>query len=137
MPVAIVVALVVYNLCRFVEACAVFDRVALDAVVAQGVSPAGEQTSAAATGQVRASIEQALGMRSCEVVVSAAGASAASAREGLSFPLSPLLTRYTCTLRYRPWPGSFVIAGVSMGAPVVLTHTRTLVVDRFRPGVVV
>ena len=47
-PVTIVVALIVLNLMWFVDACAAFDQAALDAVVAHGVSPAGEQTQSAA-----------------------------------------------------------------------------------------
>ena len=74
LPVCIVVALVVFNLCRFVEACATFDRVAPDAVIAQGVSPAGEQSSLSAAGQVRSSIQSALDMSSCEVTVQVSGA---------------------------------------------------------------
>lgn len=136
-PVAIVVALVVYNLCRFVEACATFDRVAPDAVVAQGVSPAGEQSALSSAGQVKTCIEQALNMRSCEVSVAVSGPPDPVSGGGLTFPLSPLLTTYTCTLRYRPWPSGFVMAGVAFRPPVALVHVRTLVVDRFRPGVVV
>ena len=136
-PVCIVVALVSYNLCRFIEACATFDRIALDAIVSQGVSPPGEQSALASTGAVRACIEDALAMPSCEVEVGVSGAEPVALGRGLTFPVSPLLATYTCTLRYRPWPSSFVIAGVSMGAPLVLTHERTLTVDRFRPGVVV
>ena len=138
LPVGIVVALIVFNLCRFVEACATFDRVAPDAVVAQGVSPAGEQSALSSAGQVKASIEEALNMRSCEVDVAVSGPPDASASGGgLRFPLSPLLTTYTCTMRYHPWPSGFVMAGVAFRPPVVLVHVRTLVVDRFRPGVVV
>ena len=137
LPAALVVALVVFNLCRFVEACATFDRVAPDAVVSQGVSPAGEQSSLSSAGQVKACIEQALNMTSCEVEVQVSGAPETTSAHGLTFPLSPLLTTYTCTLRYRPWPGSFVIAGVPFRPPLALVHRRTLVVDRFRPGVVV
>ena len=137
LPVAIVVALVVFNLCRFVEACATFDRVAPDAVISQGVSPAGEQSSLASAGQVAACIERALAMRTCEVSVTVSGAADAAPGAGLRFPVSPLLTTYTCTLRYRPWPGSFVLAGVTFRPPVALVHERRLVVDRFRPGVVV
>ncbi len=136
-PVAIVVGLIVLNLCRFAEACATFDRVAFDAVVSQGVSPPGEQSALSAAGAVRSRIESALSMRSCEVSVTVSGAGQPAGGDGLSFPVSPLLTTFTCTLRYRPWPGSFVIAGVRFGPPVSLTHVRTLVVDRYRPGVVV
>ena len=76
-------------------------------------------------------------MESCEVLVRVSGAETAARGDGITFPLSPLLATYTCTLRYRPWPGSFVIAGVPFRPPVALTHERTLVVDRYRPGVVV
>lgn len=136
-PVAIVVGLIVLNLCRFVEACATFDRVALDAVISQGVSPPGEQSSLSAAGAVQSRIASSLAMSSCEVSVTVSGAPQPVGGGGLSFPVSPLLTTFTCTLRYRPWPGSFVIAGVRFGPPFVLTHVRTLVVDRYRPGVVV
>lgn len=136
-PVAIVVGLIVLNLCRFSEACATFDRLAPDAVISHGVSPAGEQSSLASAGSVKACIERGLASPRCEVSVSVTGAEPVTVGRGLTFPVSPLLTTYTCTLRYRPWPGSFVIAGVAFRPPVALRHTKTLVVDRFRPGVVV
>lgn len=136
-PVAIVVGLVVLNLCRFAEACATFDRLAPDAVISHGVAPSGEQSSLASAGSVKACIEQGLASSRCEVSVSVSGAEPVRLGRGLTFPVSPLLTTYTCTLRYRPWPGSFVMAGVAFRPPVVLSHTKTLVVDRFRPGVVV
>mgnify|MGYP007102046682 CR=1 FL=1 len=137
LPVTIVVALVVFNLCRFVEACATFDRVAPDAVISQGVSPTGEQSSLSSAGQVKSCIERALDMKSCEVDVSVSGATETRTTGAVSFTMSPLLATYTCTLRYRPWPGSFVLAGVTFRPPVALVHVRTLVVDRFRSGVVV
>ena len=136
-PVAIVVGLIVLNICRFVEACAAFDRIAPDAVIAHGVSPAGEQSALASAGEVQRHIEEALAMPSCEVSVTVLGAPPVALGRGLTFPVSPLLATYTCTLRYRPWPGSFVVAGVPFRPPVTLDHVRTLVVDRYRPGVVV
>ncbi len=136
-PVALVVALIVFNLCRFIEACATFDRVAVDAVVFQGVSPPGEQSALHSAGEVQQAIEKALAMSYCEVSVQVSGAEPHRTGNGLSFPVSPLLTTYTCTLRYKPWPGSFVMAGVVFKPPVRLTHTRKLIVDRYRPGVVV
>lgn len=136
-PVIVVVALIVFNLCRFVEACAAFDRIAPDAVISHGVSPAGEQSALASAGSVKACIEKALASARCEVSVTVAGAEPVAFGRGLTFPVSPLLTTYTCTLNYHPWPGSFVIAGVPFSPPVTLRHVRTLVVDRYRPGVVV
>jgi hypothetical protein len=136
-PVAIVVGLIVFNLARFCEACVAFDRIAADAVISQGVSPAGD-AGVVAVDEVSSVIESALDMRSCEVAVTAEQLTG-QARSGLGigFPVSPLLTRFTCTLSYRPWPSSFVMAGVAFTPPVVLTHTRVLVVDRYRGGVVI
>ena len=44
--------------------------------------------------------------------------------------------RYTCTLSYKPWPRFLRMPGITMEAPFALTHERSLVVDRYRPGVV-
>lgn len=137
-PVIIVVGLTVYNLMRFVELSALFDRVALDAVVSQGVAPAGTQSERAATDAVRDCIEDALDAEGVAVEVSASSArEGAHGSAGVSFPISPLLTRFTCTLVYRPWPSSFGMGGTRYVSPLVLRHERTLVVDRFRSGVVV
>ena len=54
-----------------------------------------------------------------------------------TFAISPLLTRYTCTLVYHPWPRLLRMPGVTLEAPLALRHERELVVDRYRPGVVV
>lgn len=137
-PVVIVVGLTIFNLMRFIEVCAIFDRVALDAVVSQGVAPNGEQTEIAAVGAVRSCIEDALSSSRCSVSVSARDvATFGRPTRGLTFPVSPLLTDFVCTLTYRPWPSSFVIAGVTYDSPIALTHSRSIVIDRFRPGVVV
>ena len=126
-PVVIVIALTVLNLMQFVCLCATFDRVALDAIVSQGV----------ATEEVASCIREALASPRCEVSVQASSARQGGAGgEGLTFPVSPLLTRFTCTLRYVPWPSSFVLVGVAYQSPVALVHERELVVDRFRAGVV-
>ena len=134
MPVVLVVAIILFNLLCFVEACAVFDRVALDAVVMQGVAPFGEQSLVSSTEAVRASIQEAFGeMPSCEIEVQASNFSES---EGAGLAVNPLLTRFDCTLKFYPWPSSFSIAGIDAGVPLALTHERSLVVDRFRPGVV-
>lgn len=136
-PVLMVAAFVIANLMSFIEACGSFDRIAADAVVSQGVSPAGIQTSDVACEQVKSCIEDALGRdATCSVEVSAADIGH-SWSEGAGFSLFPGLTRYTCTLSYRPWPGSFTIAGMTFSPPSVLEHSQTLVVDRYRAGVVI
>ena len=135
MPAVIVVALVVYNLARFVALCATFDRVSYDAIVAQGVAPAGIQTRIVAAGEVQGCIESALDApTACSVEVSAEQVTHDGSVRQLF--VSPLLTRFRCTLVYRPWPSSFVIVGVAYDSPLALRHERELVVDRYRPGVV-
>ena len=132
-PVVLVVALVIFNLMRFVGACAVFDRASLDAVVSHGVAPAGEQTSLVAVDEVTSCIGEALDDEGCEVEVRAESLSG-DGTEVLS--LAPHLTRYTCALVYRPWPMSLRLPGITYEAPLSRRHERTLVVDRYRPGVV-
>lgn len=134
-PVVIVVALVVLNLMGFVEACAAFDQAAPDAVLAHGVAPAGEQTQEEAELEVREAIAQALGREGrCEVEVRCEGVLDGGApSSGL---VSPLLTRFVCTLTYRPWPSLVRLPGVTFEAPVALRHERDIVVDRYRGGVV-
>lgn len=135
LPVVLVMAVVAFNLVRFVEACAAFDRIALDATVMQGVAPTGEQSLVSGVEAVRSSIATSMAdMSSCEIEVKA---TTLWESEGGSIAVNPLLTRYVCTLRYHPWPFSFSVAGIDARIPLALTHERSLVVDRFRPGVVV
>lgn len=98
---------------------------------------ANQHNRRATAGQL---VVEALGMPADVVDVEVDSERVGHARgggDGIEFPVSPLLTRYTCTLEYRPWPSSFTIAGVSYRAPLVLHHKRELVVDRYRGGVVV
>ena len=39
-------------------------------------------------------------------------------------------------MKYKPWPLSFVLAGTELSFDVGLEHKKSLVVDRFRPRVV-
>lgn len=135
MPVVLVTAIVVFNLVRFVEACAVFDRVALDAVVSQGTAPEGEQSLVSSVEAVRSGLSDAMvDMGSCEVEVSAVPLSQSA---GSGILVNPLLTRFECTLRFYPWPLSFSVFGIDARIPVALVHKKSLVVDRFRSGVVI
>lgn len=135
-PPAIVVALIAYNLMGFIDACAAFDRLSLDAVVAHGVAPSGTQAQDTAAAEVEATIASALGRgEACEVDVRTEDVDSGEARS--SFVVSPLLRRFVCRLTYRPWPRSLRMPGITLEAPLSLTHERALVVDRYRPGVVV
>lgn len=118
MPVVIVVSLVVYNLARFMTTCAAFDRAALLSITTCGASSSGDNDALAPVNEVRQNIEQALrnGDR-CSVEVRAE-------------PVRRGLTRFTCRLLYKPWPRSFVVAGVCYEVPFALRHERSLVVCR-------
>ena len=126
LPVVIVVALISYNVLRFTAACARFDRVALDCVISQGVSPPGSGASGSAAGLVEQAIREAMGEADGTFTVSVSERDASL----------PHLTCFTCELSMRPWPSQLVIAGVRLGAPNLLRHERQLIVDRYRPGVV-
>jgi hypothetical protein len=134
-PIVIVMALVVVNLMRFVGACARFDRVSLDAVLTQGVSPEGEQDVASGV----ASVESALGASMSDLSSCSVEVRAESVGQGATanvFSLAPALTRFTCTLRFSPWPTHLSVGGVDAGVPLELVHERSIVVDRYRSGVV-
>lgn len=133
-PVVVVAALVIVNVLRFTEACARFDRVALDAVVTQGVSPPGVTSDLAGVGQVKGAIEEAMGEMACELVVRAEDASTTSA--GATIDLAAGTTRYVCGLGFRPWPSSAQIAGVGFELPIIAWHERSFVVDRYKAAVV-
>ena len=137
LPVVLVCALIAYNLMLFIDACAAFDRISLNAVVTQGVAPSGEQSIAASVQAVEESITSSLGREgNCEVEVTAEKLGNTDATSA-NFVISPFLTRFTCTLRFRPWPRLMRMPGITLEAPLYLVHERSLVVDRFRPGVVV
>ena len=137
LPVTLVIALAVLNLARYAELCARFDRVALDAVVACGASPSGAGDASSSSVQVEARIQEAFAdVDRLEVSVTSSEVGRLSGADA-TFSILPTLTRYTCEMRLSPWPSSFAIAGVSLGPPARLVHRRSLVVDRFRAGVVV
>lgn len=137
MPVMIAVAVAVLNLMWFLEDCSRFDRVALDAVVAVAVSPPGEEQDAGAReAAVVEAIESAMGgARGVEVSVEVRTVWDDVA-DGLGFTFAPHLTRYVCTMTYRPWPSSLTVAFIDAAIPLELEHARSITVDRYRPGVV-
>lgn len=136
MPVLIVLALIVYNVMLFVAASARFDRVAPDIVIAQAVSPAGDDVGApdAVAGRVAAALEEAMGSYPVDIEVEAEGGADAA---GTTFSLVGALATYRCVMRLHPWPSGLSIAGVDLGAPVTLDHERAVTVDAWRSGVVV
>lgn len=141
MPVVLAVALVCVNLLHFAELCARFDRVTLDSVVVQGVSPSGATGDLGRVEAVRSALADAMGDAACEVSVReepvgvGTGQSGAG-QSGVALSLAAGSVRYVCELAYHPWPSSFGMAGVGFELPALLRHERSLVVDPYRAGVV-
>lgn len=133
-PVIVVVSLIALNIAKFVELCARFDRVSVDAVLVQGVSPAGKPGGLGGVETVRDALEDSMGGAQCEVEVRVELVSGEGG--GLTFDLSAGTVRYVCGLSYRPWPASVEVAGVGYRLPALLRHERAFVVDRYRAGVV-
>lgn len=134
LPVVLVIAVVIADIMAFLGCCAEFDRASMDAVIAHGVSPTGVQSDLSAVSAIESALEEAMGSdRAVEISVSA---SSVSSPTSALVSMSPHLVQFTCTMRYAPWPQHLSIAGIVMDAPFEIVHTRTLTVDRFRPGVV-
>ena len=133
-PIIVVVALAVVNLMSFSELCARFDRVAPDAVLAHGASPSGAPEGLGGVEEVAEAIRASLDAGACEVEVRVEDASGPEA--GAMLDLAAGTVRFVCTMRYRPWPSTVSIAGVGYQAPALLVHERSVVVDRYRAGVV-
>lgn len=135
-PVLLVLALIAYNVMIFAGAVARFDRVVPDIVLAHAAAPGGEgdESSIDASATVQAQIQNAMEGYDLQVEVSSEQGTASS--DGGLLSLSGTFRTYTCTMHYEPWPSSLSIAGVSLGAPAVLTYERAVTVDPWRPGVV-
>lgn len=134
-PVIVVVALLAFNIMRYAELCARFDRIAPDAVLAHGVSPTGSSGELAGVDAVTEAIKKGMGDASCEVEVSTEDLSARGAGSAV-LTLAAGTTRFTCTLGYTPWPASVSIAGVGFQLPELAKHERSIVVDRWKAAIV-
>ena len=125
MPALVVVAVIAVNACAFFYQCAVFDRVAHEAVRVYAASPAyGE-----GPGQACASVEQAVRSQlddpNLDISVSYANVGADFDEYRVALGFHPTL--FGMGLRSE-------VFGVSMPH---LEHTTSYVVDSYKPGVVV
>ena len=134
-PAIVVVALLAFNVMRYAELCARFDRVAPDAVLAHGVSPAGSSGELAGVDAVTEAIREGMGGASCEVEVAVEDLGLSGSGKAL-LTLAAGTTRFTCTLSYTPWPSSVSIAGAGFQLPELAKHERTIVVDRWKAAIV-
>jgi len=140
LPVMLAIAGIAINLMVFFGDCARFDRVAAEAVRTQAASPGyGSYGTDSRAQDVRAVIEGSfVGSDHLSFSVSAGGVGEGSSgsSEGGSdaptFSLTPHLEEYTCTLYYRPWGLGDSFFGIQFSG---IPHTRTFVIDPYKPGV--
>ena len=125
MPALIVVAVIAVNACTFFYQCAVFDRVAHEAVRVYAASPAYGEGSGQACASVEQAVRSQLDDQNLDVSV-------VYAKVGADFD------EYRATLGFQPTLFGMglrsEVFGVSMPQ---LEHTTSYVVDSYKPGVIV
>ena len=125
MPALIVVAVIAVNACTFFYQCAVFDRVAHEAVRVYATSPAYWEGPGQACASVEQAVRSQLDNQNLDVSV-------AYAKVGADFD------EYRATLNFQPTLFGMglrsEVFGVSMPQ---LEHTTSYVVDSYKPGVIV
>lgn len=124
MPVLIIVAVIAVNACTFLYQCAVFDRVAHEAVRAYAASPAYESGPAQACSSVEQAIGSQLDAPNLDIGVSHAAV-------GADFD------EYRATLTFHPTLFGMGLRSEVFGVSLPpLVHETVYVVDSYRAGVV-
>lgn len=122
-PVLIAVALIAVNACTFFSECAVFDRVAHEAVRVHATSPAYRQGASQSLALVEDEIRTAMDAPNVDVSV-------ASSATGFDF------VRFDATLEFSPTLFGMGLRSEVFGVQLPrLSHTSTYVVDTYKAGV--
>lgn len=125
MPVLIIVAVIAVNALTFFAECAVFDRVAHEAVRVHAAAPAYGQSPGQSCALVEQDIRAALGADNLDVSVTYGSA---------GFDCE----QFTATLEFHPTLFGLGLRTEVFGVAMpVLSHTTSYVVDVYKPGVVV
>lgn len=125
MPALIVVAVIAVNACTFFYQCAVFDRVAHEAVRVYAASPAYGEGSGQACASVEQAVRSQLDDQNLDVSVS-------YAKVGADFD------EYRVTLSFQPTLFGMGLRSEAFGVSMPqLEHTTSYVVDSYKSGVVV
>lgn len=125
MPVLIVVAMIAVNACTFFVDCAKFDRVAQEAVRVHAVTPGYKQTTSRSCDLIKQEVQAVMDASNLKISVS-------------SSPAEYDFERFTATLEYEP-----TLFGLSLRSRVFgvelprATHSTSVVVDVYKPGVIV
>ncbi len=142
LPVILAVVGIGVNLLVFLGDCARFDRIAAEAVRTEAASPGyGEYGSTGRAADVQERIEASFSgsehltfsVSVSESGIGSTGGEASGSTDGaIGFSLLPHNETFTCVLHYRPWGFGDTFFGIRFsGVP----HTRSYVIDPYRPGV--
>lgn len=124
MPVLIIVAVIAVNVLTFFGQCAVFDRVAHEAVRVHAASPAYGQGVDQSCSLIKQDIESVLDASNVTVDVTHGMA-------GFDFDC------FTATLEFNPTLFGLGLRSEVFGVSMpVLTHSTSYVVDVYKPGVI-
>ena len=124
-PVLVIVAVVSVNALAFFSDCAVFDRVAHEAVRVHAASPAYRQGSGQTCASIEQEIRSAFDRDNLDVAV---------AREAVGFDFEA----YRATLFFTPTLFGMGMRSEVLGVPLPrLQHSTEYVVDTYKAGVVV
>ena len=122
-PVALIVAVVTVNALAFFGTCAAFDRTARQAVCIYGAAPAAGEGPTDAVAHIEETLRDAVGASNVSV-----SASVESTVLGLE--------RYTARVEFMPTLFGLGLRSEVFGVRLPpLTHEVSLVVARYRPGV--
>lgn len=135
-PVLLVLACICISCIQFIYACTYFDQMALDEIISQGVSPSGSGGDDAVVREIQEALNYSFSnFKRVNIEVRQTTLGEKATDEILSF-----LTGYKkieCTLNYVPWPLSAHMSFMGVHAPIKLSHTRSLVIDTYKGGVVI
>lgn len=121
LPIAVALAAVAVNAVLFTADCAAFDRTAAQAIRVHGTS--SQEGVDEGRQQVARELKDSFDRKNLSVSVSASGGLGAH-------------TTYVATLRYRPTLFGMGLKSSVLGVALpVLTHTTSLVVEAYKPGV--
>ena len=122
-PVALIVAVVTVNALSFFGTCAAFDRVARQAVCIHGAAPAAGEGAADVAAKVEADLESAVGAPNVSISVTVQSTALG-------------LERYTSQVEFAPTLFGLGLRSEVFGVALpALQHEVSMVVDRYRPGV--
>ena len=124
-PVLIVVAMIATNAMTFFGQCAIFDRAAHEAIRVYAAAPAYGQNPSQSCALIEEAIASALESKNVDVSVACSSAG----RD---------LECYRATLEFSPTLFGMGLRSHAFGVAMpYLSHTTELVVDSYKPGVIV